>query len=116
MQGGLAKLSADGIHAQAVLARVADKGLRIDRAGKMHMQIGALGKLIQKGVQGQRAAFHGGFVGARGADFGAIWTTQASDALSRPMEQQRQGKARQATQAVGRMIAFQCSAEASAGQ
>ena len=34
------------------------------------MKIGALGELVEEGVQGQRAALHGNVIGARGTQLG----------------------------------------------
>src|SRR5437868_11601369 len=39
------------INAQPSLGRVVDKRLGIDRAGEMHVQIGALGHFLQEGMQ-----------------------------------------------------------------
>ena len=50
----LGKVQRHRVHAQPVLAGVADKGLGIHRAGKMNVQVGALGKLVQKRAQRQR--------------------------------------------------------------
>jgi hypothetical protein len=44
------KLQRCRVHAQSVLGGIADKGLRVHRAGEMYMQVRALGKLLQKGV------------------------------------------------------------------
>ena len=63
------KLGLRRINAQPVFARVADKALGIDRAGKMDVQVGALGELVQKSAQGRRAVMRGGLVSAGGAGF-----------------------------------------------
>jgi hypothetical protein len=57
------------VNTEALLARIADKSLRIDRAGKVDVQVGALGKASQKGVQTQRPALHSGLVGVGRAGF-----------------------------------------------
>jgi hypothetical protein len=36
----------------------------------MHMQIGTLGKLVEKGMKSQRTGFDCGFVGVSGAELG----------------------------------------------
>ena len=76
VQGGLAKLQRHRVHAQAVLAGIADEGLRIDRPGEVDVQIGALGKLLQKSVQRQRPL---ALVGAdrRGRRAASLSETQA---------------------------------------
>ena len=66
------------IDAELVLAGIAEEGLGIDCAGEVDVQIGTLGKLIEKGAQGQRTVAQGGLVGAggagiRGGGLGAGW-------------------------------------------
>ena len=55
----MGKLHRDRVYAQAVLAGVADEGLRINRTGEVHVQVSAFGELGQKYAQravGPRAA------------------------------------------------------------
>ena len=61
-----------GVHAQAIVTGVANEGLGIDRAGKVNMEIGAFGKLMQERIDFERSFAHGLIVGARGAGLGAV--------------------------------------------
>ncbi len=67
--GGLGKAQGRRIHAQAVLARLADEAFGVNRAGEVNVQVGALGELVQKGAQGRRSGVHGSLVGVGGAGF-----------------------------------------------
>ena len=65
-QGGLAKLSSAGVDAEPVFSCVFDEGLGVDRSAEVDVEIGALGELVEEGVQRKRAAFDGDFIGAGG--------------------------------------------------
>jgi hypothetical protein len=49
-RGGLDQAEFDGIDAEVVGGGVPEEGLGIDCAGEMHVEIGALGHLLQEGV------------------------------------------------------------------
>ena len=61
-----------GVHAQAIVTGVANEGLGIDRAGKVNMEIGALGEWMQERIDSERSLAHGIVVSARGAGLGAV--------------------------------------------
>ncbi len=95
------------IHARSVLARIANKCLGIHRAGKMHVQIGALGKIVQKRPQRLRALVQVGLVDQRGACL-ALVTCLDRSASGRTLPAQLLYRKAEKPSRL-RMIAFQCS-------
>src|ERR1700691_1697823 len=58
LAGRLGTLEGAAVYAEAVFAGGADEALRIDRAGKVDVQVGALGELRQKRAQRRRPGMH----------------------------------------------------------
>ena len=61
--GRLGETERLGVDAEAVFGRVADEGLGIDGPTKVHVEVGAFGKLLEKGVQREGTCLDGGLVG-----------------------------------------------------
>ena len=67
---GLGEFEGGGVDAEAVLGGVANKGLGVDCAGEMDVEVGAFGELLEEGAKGERALVTVAEKGARGAGFG----------------------------------------------
>ena len=70
LAGGRGELERCGVDAHAVFSGVAEECLSIDGAGKVDMEVCALGKLHEKRLESERALCGVGLVGAGGASFG----------------------------------------------